>query len=117
MLANSVLCLTGCATTHPPPLLLPLYPCRLLSTHLVHLDVAHLLTNIASLLPDCSALEAAQGPAAFTADLLLLALTASTAYVAAALLHKSVLGQPSHYYSMVTVGASSLGFALKVGGE
>jgi len=91
-----------------------LYPCRLLSAHLVHYDLAHLLTNIGLLLPSCSALEAAQGPAAFTADLLLLAVTASTAYGAAALLRMGVLGQRSHYYSMVTVGASSLSFALMV---
>lgn len=93
----------------PPPLN------RLLSCHLVHLDLAHLLTNLSALLPDCTALEEAQGPAAFTADLLLLGLAASTAYTAAALLQKDLLAQPAQYFSMVTVGASSLGFALKVG--
>lgn len=100
----------------------PLPPCsflhsrtpRLLSCHLVHLDAAHLLTNLSALLPDCASLEAAEGTAAFAGDLLLLGLAASCAYVASALLHKSLLGRPAQYYSMVTVGASSLGFALKV---
>jgi rhomboid domain-containing protein 1 len=89
-------------------------PPRLLSCHLVHLDAAHLLTNLSALLPDCASLETAEGSALFAADLLLLGLCASCAYVGSALLHKSLLGRPAQYYSMVTVGASSVGFALKV---
>jgi hypothetical protein len=80
----------------------------------VHLDAAHLLTNLSSLMPDCAKLEAAEGSVPLALDLLLLAGVSSCAYTAAAVLHKSALGQPSHYYSMLTVGASSLGFALKV---
>jgi rhomboid domain-containing protein 1 len=81
---------------------------------MVHLDAAHLLTNLAALLPDVSGLEASEGSLAFGADLLLLAVCSSLAYIGAALLHKELLGRPGQYYSMVTVGASSLGFALKV---
>jgi rhomboid domain-containing protein 1 len=81
---------------------------------MVHLDAAHLLTNLAALLPDASALEAGQGSLGFGADLLLLALASSLAYIGSAVLHKELLGRPGQYYSMVTVGASSLGFALKV---
>lgn len=84
-----------CACANPPP--------RLLSCHLVHLDAAHLLTNLSALLQDCASLEAVEGSAAFAGDPLLLGLAASAAYVASALLHKSLLGRPGQYYSMVTV--------------
>lgn len=104
---------------------------RLLTCHAVHLDAAHLLTNLAALLPDCAALEALRGSAAAATNLLLLGLAASAAYVGATWLAAKQgwggaggriggiggggSGLKQQYYSMVAVGASSLVFALKVG--
>jgi hypothetical protein len=94
---------------HPPA------ACRLLSSLAVHLDLPHLATSLAALLPECAELEAQAGAASLTANLLLLGALTSAGYVLAALAARDLLAAPAtFYYSRAAVGAGSVALALQV---
>ncbi|GLC37438.1 hypothetical protein PLESTB_001585700 [Pleodorina starrii] len=89
-------------------------PGRLWSACLTHLDAPHLMSNLASLLPDAAALERQEGSGPFAADVALLATLSSGLFVGWAVFEKEVLHRPGTYYAVGALGLSSLAFALQV---
>ncbi|GFR42104.1 hypothetical protein Agub_g2946 [Astrephomene gubernaculifera] len=87
---------------------------RLWSACIAHIDAPHLMSNLAAMLPDAAALERASGPAAFAADVGLLAALSSGLFVGWAVFEKEVLERPNTFYAVGAVGLSSLAFALQV---
>lgn len=87
---------------------------RLATSALCHVDLTHLVNNLATALPDCIYLESSLGSAHFALDLGLLTAMSHALYVGAAWLEHRLLGSPANYYSVGAVGLSSVAFALKV---
>lgn len=87
---------------------------RLWGCALVHLDAAHLLSNLAVLLPEAAALERQEGSGAFAGDVVALTGLSSALFVAWAVLDKELFHRPNTYYAVGAVGLSSLAFALQV---
>ncbi|EFJ45414.1 hypothetical protein VOLCADRAFT_94253 [Volvox carteri f. nagariensis] len=87
---------------------------RLWTASLTHLDLPHLMSNLASLLPDAAVLERQEGSALFIADVALLSTLSSGLFVGWAVLEKQVLQRTGTYYAVGAVGLSSLAFALQV---
>ncbi|GIL77110.1 hypothetical protein Vretimale_3209 [Volvox reticuliferus] len=87
---------------------------RLWTACLTHLNAPHLMSNLASLLPDAAALERQEGSGHFAVDVALLSTLSSGLFVGWALFEKEVLHRTTTYYAVGAVGLSSLAFALQV---
>ncbi|GLI59565.1 hypothetical protein VaNZ11_001471 [Volvox africanus] len=87
---------------------------RLWTACLTHLDAPHLMSNLASLLPDAAALERQEGSGPFALDVAVLSTLSSGLFVGWALFEKEVLRRTTTYYAVGAVGLSSLAFALQV---
>ncbi|CAD7695233.1 unnamed protein product [Ostreobium quekettii] len=87
---------------------------RLVTSALVHLDLAHLTSNMRSVLDGGSRVEALVGPRALLLDVVSLTLLSQGIHVASAWAEHRWLGRSATYRSTCSVGFSSTCFALNI---